>query len=140
MKKKQLIKLLKSFYLINKYIPTKTKRHPGLPHSSLFVYHFGSWNKALFAAGLPVTRILNPPVETTCTQCAKLIKIQLTQLKHKSRKTSNCFCSQSCAATYNNTHKTVGIRRSKLEIYLEEQLPKLYPNFILIAKMQLVLN
>jgi hypothetical protein len=34
----------------------------------------------------------------------------------------------SCAATYNNTHKTVGSRRSKLEIWLESELHRLYPD------------
>ena len=34
----------------------------------------------------------------------------------------------SCAGTYNNTHKTHGTRRSKLEVWIEEQLTKLYPN------------
>lgn len=37
------------------------------------------------------------------------------------------FCSRSCAATYNNKNKTTGTRRSKLEIWLENQLPLLYP-------------
>lgn len=40
----------------------------------------------------------------------------------------NVFCSKSCSATYNNLHKTTGNRRSKLEIWLEQQLPKIYPN------------
>jgi hypothetical protein len=38
------------------------------------------------------------------------------------------FCSKSCAATYNNTHKKHGTRRSKLEKYLEEKLLEIYPN------------
>ena len=33
------------------------------------------------------------------------------------------FCNSSCAATYNNTHKTKGTRVSKLERYLQEVLP-----------------
>ena len=37
------------------------------------------------------------------------------------------FCSRSCAGSYNNTHKTKGYRRSKLEIWIEERLTKLYP-------------
>jgi hypothetical protein len=48
--------------------------------------------------------------------------------KNQINKYKNVFCSRSCAATYNNTHKTHGIRRSKLEKYLEEQLVLLYPN------------
>jgi hypothetical protein len=43
-------------------------------------------------------------------------------------KTKNNFCSRSCSATYNNKNKNHGTRRSKLEIWLEEQLTMLYPN------------
>jgi hypothetical protein len=43
-------------------------------------------------------------------------------------KTPNSFCSRSCSASYNNKHKKHGTRRSKLEIWLEEQLIQLYPN------------
>ena len=49
----------------------------------------------------------------------------------KKRKTGNYFCSQSCAATYNNKHKTTGSTRSKLEIWLEEQLTQLYPDLLM---------
>lgn len=56
-----------------------------------------------------------------CTNCLQ----HFTGLKNT--KTINRFCSSSCSATYNNTHKTYGIRRSKLETYIEEQLTTLYP-------------
>ena len=42
------------------------------------------------------------------------------------KKTKNHFCSSSCAATYNNTHKTFGTRVSKLEVFLQEQLNQEY--------------
>ena len=51
----------------------------------------------------------------------------LKELK-RSIKTKNHFCSQSCAAYYRNKHKSHGTRRSKLEIYIENQLTQLYPN------------
>lgn len=60
----------------------------------------------------------------TCLNCASTFyrtKNQITKYKHH-------FCSQSCAAKYNNTHKTTGTRRSKLEVYLEKELTKLYSN------------
>jgi hypothetical protein len=38
------------------------------------------------------------------------------------------FCSKSCSRTYHNTHKTFGIKRSKLEKYIEEQLTILFPD------------
>ena len=58
-----------------------------------------------------------------CLNCGKSFVKQLYQIK----KHPNHFCSQSCAATYNNARKTVGCRRSKLEAYLETQLTTLYP-------------
>jgi hypothetical protein len=43
-------------------------------------------------------------------------------------KTKNNFCSKSCAATFNNKNKVFGIRRSKLEMYIEEQLRNDFPS------------
>lgn len=43
------------------------------------------------------------------------------------RVNKNNFCSHSCCAKYSNAHKTSGIRRSKLEAWLESQLVALYP-------------
>src|ERR1700733_11282320 len=59
-----------------------------------------------------------------CLQCAK----EFLKLPNQIKKFPNHFCSHSCAATYNNTHKTTGTRRSKLEVWLEEQLKTSYPN------------
>jgi hypothetical protein len=57
-----------------------------------------------------------------CTNC----KVQFVGLANT--KSVNRFCSKSCSATYNNKHKSFGIRRSKLEIYIEEQLTSIYPS------------
>jgi len=62
--------------------------------------------------------------QTTCANCGKNFSKLLSQ--QKSTK-GNDFCTKSCAATYNNTHKTTGNRRSKLEIYLEQELPIQFP-------------
>lgn len=62
-------------------------------------------------------------VKMKCNQCSKEFLKKRSELK----KTPTSYCSSSCAATYNNTHKTYGIRRSKLEVYLEDQLKSLYP-------------
>lgn len=59
-----------------------------------------------------------------CINCNNNFNKTLSQVK----KYSNHFCSRSCATSYNNKNKTHGTRRSKLEIYLEEQLTILYPN------------
>ena len=65
-------------------------------------------------------------IKTKSKTCNNEISVRLTV--QKKSKTGNNFCSQSCAATYNNTHKTTGNRRSKLEKYIETELIKLYPD------------
>lgn len=69
-----------------------------------------------------LSRIVRQQVQ--CKNCHKIIFKDLNQLK----KYPNSFCSSSCAATYNNTHKTHGCRRSKLEVYFEQVLPNKYPS------------
>ena len=61
-----------------------------------------------------------------CVNCNIEFTKKLVNIKKS--KSGNHFCSKSCAATYNNKHKTHGTRRSKLEIWLEDQLNNLYPN------------
>ncbi len=46
----------------------------------------------------------------------------------KKNKSTNVFCSRSCATTYHNKHKTHGAQRSKLEMWLETKLLESYPN------------
>ncbi len=58
-----------------------------------------------------------------CAQCGKERK----KVNREIRKTKNNFCGRSCAGIYNNAHKTHGTRRSKLEVWLENQLPLLFP-------------
>ena len=55
---------------------------------------------------------------------------QVTFLKKPSEinRSKNNFCSRSCSATFSNRNKTKGTRRSKLELFIEEQLYILYPN------------
>lgn len=60
--------------------------------------------------------------DLSCTLCG----IPFRRAKSQKR-SPNAFCSKSCSVIYNNTHKTHGTRRSKLETYLEEQLKKLFP-------------
>jgi very-short-patch-repair endonuclease len=62
------------------------------------------------------------PVSVNCLNCNKEFKKLAKELK----KHPNSFCSRSCSATYNNKNKTHGTRRSKLEIYLEEELKSKY--------------
>jgi hypothetical protein len=59
-----------------------------------------------------------------CKQCNLPIVIR----KRNQELRKNHFCTKSCAASYNNTHKQTGTRRSRLEKWVEEQLIILYPN------------
>jgi hypothetical protein len=62
-----------------------------------------------------------PPV--LCKQCNHLCQKSPKEIK----KSEHHFCSRSCAAKYNNAHKTKGTRVSKLEVWLSKKLPELYP-------------
>ena len=65
------------------------------------------------------------PIPLKCEHCQKIYHITkhkvLDPLRH------NRFCSPSCSSIYHNQHK-VGYNRSKLEIYLEENLKKELPS------------
>jgi hypothetical protein len=71
-----------------------------------------------------------------CQECS----ISFYKRSSEIRKTPNNFCSQSCAATYNNVHKTKGIRRSKLEKWLEEQFTVLYPDLEILYSDKTTIN
>ena len=62
-------------------------------------------------------------LDVVCDQCGKPVTKQLKDIK----KTKHHFCGSSCAAKYHNARKQTGTRRSKLEVWLEAQLPTLYP-------------
>jgi very-short-patch-repair endonuclease len=66
-----------------------------------------------------------------CGNCAK--PITKNPFEAAKSKSGRHFCSRSCAAVYNNTHKTTGTRRSKLESHLEERLRAEFPNLELIC-------
>ena len=73
-------------------------------------------------------------LNVVCTNCGKEFK------KIPSQITKNNFCSQSCSCTYNNTHKTKGYCRSKLEKYLENELVKLYSNLEILFNNKTTIN
>ena len=62
--------------------------------------------------------------KVSCHQCGKPFQ-RTRSLCERSR---NQFCSHACATRWNNTHKTKGTRVSKLERWLAQELPRLYPN------------
>lgn len=65
-----------------------------------------------------------PRITVRCKNCQK----EFTKSPSQHSKHPNHFCSCSCAAKWNNAHKTKGTRVSKLEVWLQQKLPTLYPN------------
>lgn len=74
--------------------------------------------------------------QVTCKHCGNEFTKRLSQIK----KHKNNFCSQSCAATYNNMYKTTGNRRSKLEVWLEFKLLNLYPDLVILFNEKKIIN
>jgi hypothetical protein len=70
--------------------------------------------------------------DVICLQCNDTFTKKNSEIK----KTPSNFCSKSCAASYNNTHKTYGTRRAKLEVFLEEQIKEHYPELELICNQK----
>ena len=59
-----------------------------------------------------------------CKRCEKEFYRSPSQMV----RSKNYFCSQSCSGSFNNSNKTHGTRRSKLEVWLEQELSALFPN------------
>ena len=73
-------------------------------------------------------------------KCANCNHAFNKRISSKASKSGNYFCSKSCAAIYNNKHKTHGFRRSKLECYLEQELNKLLPNVNILFNNKQAIN
>jgi len=78
----------------------------------------------------------NTKHDVVCKNCNKNFR----KVANQAIKYPNHFCSSSCAATFNNKHKTHGTRRSKLEVYLEEQIKINYPNINMICNQKDAIN
>ncbi len=68
------------------------------------------------------------PASVFVFECANCGKRVVRKKREDSNDTLHRVCSRSCNAMYQNTHKTSGFRRSKLEIYLEGRIRAEYPN------------
>lgn len=71
-----------------------------------------------------------------CDWCHKLF----IKKKNQIEKSKHNFCSHSCSCTYQNTHKTTGTRRSKLECWLEIELTKMFPNLEILYNNKETIN
>lgn len=93
--KEILIDALQQYYYQYGFIPTKRdiETEPSYPSSMPFKYHFGSWNKALLAAGLENYN-QRKEIINYCPTCRK--EIITTELENKK------FCSISCSAKHNS--------------------------------------
>ena len=75
-------------------------------------------------------------VNTECEECGKEISVRAYQ-----RKTyKHSFCSYSCSAKYRNRHKTNGIIRSKIEIYIENKIKQNYPTLNVMSNDRILLE
>jgi predicted nucleic acid-binding Zn ribbon protein len=68
----------------------------------------------------------------------ELCNTQVIRLESQVKKTKakNQFCSKKCCAIYASRNKRLGTTRSKLEIYLEQQLVNLYPKLSIQFNMK----
>lgn len=71
-----------------------------------------------------------------CLYCQAKFSKQLCQLK----KGNKHFCSSSCFGFYHNSHKKYGIKRSKLESWLETKLSNLYPHLNILFNDKTVIS
>ena len=57
-------------------------------------------------------------------ECGKLFERRKSQANKS--KSGKLFCSNSCSASYNNKNKKYGTKRSKLELWIENELKRKY--------------
>jgi len=85
---------------------------------------------------------LENKVPLHCENCGKSIEVKTGEINKRNRttKSNKFFCSRSCSTSYYNTHKIKGIRRSKLELFLENKIKEEFPNLILLPNDVTTIN
>jgi len=76
-------------------------------------------------------------IETICGNCEKIVETKPAILNNS--KSGRVFCSQSCAASYNNTLKRKS-RRSKIEIALFNLLIREFPQLQILPNDKTMLD
>lgn len=114
------------FYVMKKYI------------IHYFKHRNEAYNKNKFCSNNCKNLHRNKKNTVICSNCGN--EFSKTQSQINKSKSNNHFCSRSCAATYNNTHKTKGNRVSKLELWLKEQLSSLYPDLNILYNNKKIIN
>jgi len=109
-----------------KPVVDKTKHHIQIKNSTSYLEKRNRFCYVCCSASCASTLSsrYHKPVIVFCMTCNK----KLVRKPSNIEPSGHTFCSKSCAGQYYNAHKTTGTRRSKLEIYLEEQLKIKYPN------------
>ena len=80
--------------------------------------------KHIFCSRKCLSLFYKTSVDIPCANCQKIV----TRTQAERKGMVNSFCNSSCAATYNNKHKTHGNRRSKLEKCIEEKIKEVFPS------------
>jgi hypothetical protein len=77
-----------------------------------------------------------------CANCGKqiMVKSGIVKRREKSSQSNKFFCNHSCSAVYYNKHKIKGIRRSKLEIFLESKIKEEFPNLKMLPNDVTAIN
>lgn len=73
-----------------------------------------------------------------CFMCGKERLLYPAAIKR--RKSNRIFCSRKCSCQYNNSHRTWGSQRSKLEKWLESKLKLIYPNLEILFNDRKTIN
>ena len=94
------------------------------------------WGK--FCSSTCKHSVLSKTTTVSCSNCGKIFTIK--ECDRKKSKTGNHFCSHTCAAKYNNTHKIKGTRVSKLETYIQKQLLEKYPSLTFLFNDKTAIN
>lgn len=103
-----------------------------------FCLNHSKYNKNRFCSTKCANDAQRKKINIKCSQCGKDIERVNSQIKKS--KNGLYFCSRSCACKYHNFHKTKGVRRSKLEIYIEEQLASIYSELEILYNNKSAIN
>ena len=87
-------------------------------------------NTALFCSRACCARSNNKRIIVLCANCGNDVSRKPSDVLERN------FCSRSCSAKYNNAHKKHGTRRSKIEIYIQNQIIKNYPQLCVVVNDQ----
>ena len=96
----------------------------------------GNEKRCRFCSQICGVRHAKETVKYACCNCGKEFYLQHRFLIDG----KNHFCSQSCAATYNNRHKKFGTKVSKLEKYLAKKIEEKYSNMRILLNEKSVIG